>query len=142
MDTGVGEVFASTFAAAIGSHDPAAWAAMFSEDAIYVVPDAPEPIRGQEALTAMGKAYFTAFPDIELEVRRVIHQGQFVALEGATRGTFTGPMVMPDGEVPPTGRSFVAPLVTIFELTAAGLIAEAHEYHDPAGFATQVGLGA
>lgn len=141
MDTGAGERFASTFAAAVGSHDPTAWAAMFSEDAKYVIPDAPAPIQGRDALTALAATFFTAFPDMELEVRRVIHQDGIVVLEGATKGTFTGPMTTPEGEAPPTGRSFVAPLVTIFELTDTGLIAESHEYYDPAGFAAQIGLG-
>jgi steroid delta-isomerase-like uncharacterized protein len=141
MDTGAGERIASTFAAAVGSHHPAEWAAMFSEDAKYVIPDVPEPIQGRDALTALATTYFTAFPDMELEVRRVVHQGRIVVLEGATRGTFTGPMTTPEGAAPPTGRSFVAPLATIFELTDDGRIAESHEYYDPAFFAAQIGLG-
>ena len=53
----------------------------------------------------------------------------------ATKGTFTGPMATPEGEVPPTDRSYVAPLVAICELTDSGLIAECREYDDTAAFA-------
>lgn len=70
----------------------------------------------------------------------MIEQGNVVVLEAATMGTFTGLMTTPEGEVPPTGRSYVAPLVAICELTDTGLIAECREYYDTAGFAAQIGL--
>jgi steroid delta-isomerase-like uncharacterized protein len=140
MDGGMGEQLAKTFVAGVASRDPATWAAMFTDDARYSIPDAPEPVRGREALDAMAFMFFTAFPDMEFEVRRVIEQGNVVVLEAATMGTFTGPMATPEGEVPPTGRSYVAPLVAICELTDTGLIAECREYYDPAGFAAQIGL--
>jgi steroid delta-isomerase-like uncharacterized protein len=140
MDGGLGEQLAKTFVASVASRDPATWAAMFTDDARYSIPDAPEPVRGREALDAMASMFFTAFPDMEFEVRRVIEQGNVVVLEAATMGTFTGPMATPEGEVPPTGRSYVAPLVAICELTDTGLIAECREYYDPAGFAAQIGL--
>lgn len=136
----MGEQLAKTFVAGVASRDPATWAAMFTDDARYSIPDAPEPVRGREALDAMAFMFFTAFPDMEFEVRRVIEQGNVVVLEAATMGTFTGPMATPEGEVPPTGRSYVAPLVAICELTDTGLIAECREYYDPAGFAAQIGL--
>lgn len=140
MDGGMGEQLAKTFVAGVASRDPATWAAMFTDDARYSIPDAPEPVRGREALDAMASMFFTAFPDMEFEVRRVIEQGNVVVLEAATMGTFTGPMATPEGDVPPTGRSYVTPLVAICELTDTGLIAECREYYDPAGFAAQIGL--
>jgi ketosteroid isomerase-like protein len=88
----------------------------------------------------MASVVFTAFPDMAVEVRTVIEQGNTVVLEAATRGTFTGPMATPQGEVPPTGLSYVAPLVAICELADTGLIAECREYYDTAAFAAQIGL--
>ena len=38
----------------------------------------------------------------------MIEQGNIVVLEAATKGTFTGPMATPEGEVPPAGLSYVA----------------------------------
>ena len=49
----MGEQLAKTFVAAVASRDSAAWAAMFTDDARYSIPDAPEPVRGHEALDAM-----------------------------------------------------------------------------------------
>jgi ketosteroid isomerase-like protein len=74
------------------------------------------------------------------EVRSVIEQGNVVVLEGATKGTFTGPMMTADGEVPPTGKSYVAPLVSVCELSGTGLITACREYYDNAAFAAQLGL--
>lgn len=90
---GQGEQLARTFVAAVGSGNPVSWAAMFTDDATYAVPDLPNPLRGRDALEAMAATFFKAFPDMAFEVRSVIEQGNVVVLEGATKGTFTGPMM-------------------------------------------------
>ena len=137
---GQGEKLARTFVSAVGSGDPVRWAAMFTDDATCTVPELPEPLRGRDALVAIATTFFTAFPDMSYEVRSVIEQGNVVVVEGATKGTFTGPMMTADGEVPPTGKSFEAPLVAVCELSGTGLIAASREYYDTAAFATQIGL--
>jgi steroid delta-isomerase-like uncharacterized protein len=137
---GQGEQLARTFVAAVGSGDPVRWAAMFTDDATYAVPDFPNPLRGRDALEAMAATFFKAFPDMAFEVRSVIEQGNVVVLEGATKGTFTGPMMTADGEVPPTGKSYEAPLVAVCEVSGTGLITACREYYDTAAFAAQLGL--
>ena len=57
-----------TLIAAVASRDSAAWAAMFTDDATYAIPEAPEPVRGREALDAMASMFFEAFPDMAFEV--------------------------------------------------------------------------
>ena len=135
-----GEKLARTFVAAVASHDPVRWAAMFTDDGMLATPDSPDPVTGRDALEAMASALFTAFPDMTLEVRSVTEQGHVVVLEGATQGTFTGPLMTADGEVPPTGKSYVAPFVAVCEVTGSGLIAASREYYDTAAFAAQLGL--
>jgi steroid delta-isomerase-like uncharacterized protein len=138
--TGYGQGLAKTFVAGVESGDPAHWAAMFTDDATYVVPDSPDAIQGRQALEAMAATFFTAFPDMAFVVRSIIEQGNVVVLEGATKGTFTGPMTTAAGEIPPTGKSYEAPLVAVCELTDTGLIMACREYYDTAAFATQLGL--
>lgn len=137
---GHGERLARTVVAAVGSGDPTRWAAMFTDDATYAVPDVPNAIQGRDALQAMAATFFTAFPDMAFVVRSVIEQGNVVVLEGATKGTFTGPMMTADGEVPPTGKSYEAPLVAVCELSDTGLIMACREYYDTAAFAAQLGM--
>lgn len=138
--TGQGERLARTFVAAVGSGDPVRWAAIFTDDATYALPDLPDPVRGRDALEAMAATFFKAFPDMAFEVRSVIEQGNVVVLEGASKGTFTGPMMMADGEVPPTDKSYETPVVAVCELSGTGLITACREYYDTAAFAAQLGL--
>jgi steroid delta-isomerase-like uncharacterized protein len=137
---GQGEQLGRTFVAAVESGDPVRWAAMFTDDATYATPDLPNPLRGRDALEAMAATIFKAFPDIAFEVRSVIEEGNVVVLEGATKGTFTGPMMTANGEVPPTGKSYEAPYVAVCELSGTGLIMALREYYDTAAFAAQLGL--
>jgi steroid delta-isomerase-like uncharacterized protein len=113
---------------------------MFTDDATYATPDLPNPLRGRIALEALAAGLFKAFPDMELQVRSVIEQGSVVVLEVATKGTFTGPMTTADGDVPPTGNSFEAPLVAVCEVSGTGLITACREYYDTASFTAQLGL--
>ncbi|MBT2513072.1 hypothetical protein [Arthrobacter sp. ISL-30] len=66
--------------------------------------------------------------------------GNVVVLEGATKGTFTGPMMTADEEVPPSGKSCEAPLVAVCELSDTGLSMACREYYDTAAFAAQLGM--
>jgi steroid delta-isomerase-like uncharacterized protein len=136
---GHGQRLARTFISTVGSRDPAGWAAMFTDDATYVTPDLPEPLQGRQALKTMAETLFTAFPDMVFVVRSVTEQGNVVVLEGATKGTFTGPMQTAAGEVPPTGKSYEAPFAAVCELSSTGLIMACREYYDTAGFAAQLG---
>jgi steroid delta-isomerase-like uncharacterized protein len=58
----------------------------------------------EDAIAALA-AWKTAFPDGAGTVERVVSSGDLVVMEVRWRGTHTGPLATPDGEVPPTGRS-------------------------------------
>jgi steroid delta-isomerase-like uncharacterized protein len=137
---GQGGQLARTFVAAVGSRDPVRWAAMFTDDATYATPDLPNPLEGRDALQTMAATFFKAFPDMAFEVRSVIEQSNVVVLEGATKGTFNGPMMTANGEIPPNGKSYEAPFVAVCELSGTGLITACREYYDTAAFAAQLGL--
>ncbi|MGN6743360.1 MAG: ester cyclase, partial [Amnibacterium sp.] len=46
----------------------------------------------------------TALPDVTGTITRLVVDGDLVAMEIRWRGTHTGPLATPGGEVPPTGR--------------------------------------
>jgi steroid delta-isomerase-like uncharacterized protein len=137
---GHGERLAQAFVTAVESGDPTRWADMFTDDATLVVPELPDALQGRDALQALAATFFTAFHDMAFVVRSVIEQGNVVVLEGATTGTFTGPMATAEGEIAPTGKSFEAPLVAVCELSDNGLIMACREYYDNASYATQLGM--
>jgi steroid delta-isomerase-like uncharacterized protein len=95
--------------------------------------------QGIEPFLAHAKGFATALPDSRLEVTSVVESGTFVVVEGAYTGTHTGPLVTPQGEVPPTGRQLSLPLCEVFEV-AAGRIAKLRAYYDQMTFAAQLGL--
>jgi len=56
------------------------------------------------------------------------------------KGTHTGPMVSPEGEVPPAGRAADIRMIFVLRVRPDGLIEEDRTYFDEAEFLKQLGL--
>lgn len=96
-------------------------------------------MRGPEQIGQYLQGYFTAFPDMSIEVRRLIEDGDSVAAEVRFTGTQTGPLAMPTGEVPASGRKMdveAADFLTIQN----GQITAWKVYLDSMIFLSQLGL--
>jgi steroid delta-isomerase-like uncharacterized protein len=96
-------------------------------------------MRGPEQIGQYLQGYFTAFPDMQLEVRRLIEDGESVAAEVRFTGTQTGPLAMPTGELPASGRKIdveAADFITVQN----GQITAWKVYLDSMIFLTQLGL--
>jgi steroid delta-isomerase-like uncharacterized protein len=79
---------------------------------------------------------FEGFPDVRLEVDRVITgENGVTAIEGTYVGTHEGPL---EG-IPPTGNSVVVPTVTVIDVSADG-ITSWRDYWDQQTFSEQLGL--
>ena len=101
------------------------------------LPGAPD-LDGQ-AFIDYTKVFVDAFPGGTHQFIEIIEQGDSMAAEGTFTGTHTGPLVTPQGVVPPTGRKVEIHWCGYFRRVGeAG--AEAHIYFDSAEFATQLGL--
>ena len=92
-----------------------------------------EPFLGYEA------GFHQAFPDGRIDGMRYVEQGDVVMVEGTFSGTHTGPLVGPQGTVPPTGKRLALPFADMFRI-ANGRIAEHHIYYDQMAFLGQLGL--
>jgi predicted ester cyclase len=75
-----------------------------------------------------------------VEFPLILFSGDYIIFEGVSRGTFTGPLASPEGDIPPTGRSVVLKFVFIAKVTQEGLIEEDRTYFDTADFMRQLGL--
>jgi len=124
---------------AFRSNDPAALAALYTEDA--VLHQASEVFHGREAIQESYAAFFQAFPDGNSEFWNIMTCGDHFIYEGTFRGTNTGPLATPEGDMPPTGRKVELPFAFIAQMSPEGLIEEDRTYFDSALQAQQLGLG-
>lgn len=127
------------YAAAEGhSLDPERFLSCFSEDA-YVrdVPTGTE-FRGQDiAMVASGMA--DAFPDIHRELFDIYAMNDVIVVELAIRGTHEGPLAMPGGTVPATGKTIDVPCCDVFRMKD-GKVISFHCYNAASILAQQLGL--
>ncbi len=86
------------------------------------------------------KAMFTYAPDTRiLEHPIKIAQGDWTSVVGIMEGTFTNPMVLPDGKaIPPTGKAFKLRMVTVGRWQG-GAMTEEYLFWDNAAFMRQIG---
>jgi len=126
---------------AINKKDPSGFAALFAQDAVLHDPFFPEPTKGRDAIRAMIEGILRSFPDMTWEqVGDPIEAGGRAALVMAAHGTNEGPLSMPAGAVPPTGKAISFESAVLWTIGSDGLIAEERSYFDATGVAAQLGL--
>ena len=87
--------------------------------------------------------FFTAFPDQHLDNRpyRVFFaSGDWTCSIARFRGTFSGPMKGPDGDIAPTGQKFDVEFCTVARWDD-GQIVEENLFYDLVTFMKQIGVG-
>ena len=94
---------------------------------------------GLEPFIGFAKGFVVALPDSRLEADSFTVEGNRVVVEGRYTGTHTGPLMTPQGEVPPSGRTLNLPYADVFEIEA-GRIVRHRTYYDQMDFAQQLGL--
>jgi predicted ester cyclase len=72
--------------------------------------------RGPNELGRTVEVYSKAFPDMHRELYEVIVQGDVVIVELSLNGTHKGPLELPNGIVPPSGKRMKAPCCDVFRL--------------------------
>jgi steroid delta-isomerase-like uncharacterized protein len=94
-----------------------------------------EPCRGKEAMRDFMAVFYQAFPDLRIEIRNVVAEGQLVVAEYDLLGTHTGTFL----EHPPSGRAFRIPAVSVYEFDGKHFTRET-VYYDSASLFGQLGL--
>jgi predicted ester cyclase len=85
-------------------------------------------MHGREAVKESVEDWFTAFPDAHWELTNLMSSEDTFIAEGVFKGTHTGPMRTPEGEIPPTGKPVEMPCCFIGRVSENGLIAEDRTY--------------
>jgi predicted ester cyclase len=95
---------------------------------------------GGEAYREWMLMHFRAMPDFNHEIRGMAAESsQTLAFELHATGTMTGPLALPSGDAPPTGRSIDISAADFWRFEN-GLIVEYHLYFDRLDFFGQLGL--
>jgi steroid delta-isomerase-like uncharacterized protein len=98
-----------------------------------------QSFRGPQGYRQFQTGWAEAFPDAQVEVMNVIADEQGAAVEFIGRGTHTGTLVTPQGEIPATGRTVEVRFCDVMQLQG-GKIVGGHTYFDAATMLAQLGL--
>ena len=113
--------------------------ALFAEDCEVVDVPSGMTSRGPEGYKQMILFFEEGFPDSGVEITNLFATEDQVAIEFIGRGTNTGPLHMPTGDVPPTGRAVEIHFCDVYRVSN-GKIVSYRSYYDVFGFLQQLGL--
>jgi ketosteroid isomerase-like protein len=115
------------------------WVDAFTEDGTFTDMSIGVVFRGPDGLPEQVVNYATAFPDMHRELYQVYVSGDIVVVQLALQGTHQGPLRLPYGTLPPTGKRMDAPCCDVFEL-ADGKIRRFDCYPSGSVILTQLGV--
>ena len=119
--------------------DMAGWVAAFTEDGTFTDQTIGVTYRGPVELPQTVEVYARAFPDMHRELLRFYASGNIVVVQLALQGTHLGPLHLPTGTLPPTGKRMDAPCCDVFELVD-GKIKRFDCYPEATIILTQLGV--
>ena len=121
--------------AAVNDRDSAAepWAA----DAELLAPGGHA--NGRDEVIGFVGVFQEAFPDLRLEIKRLLTDGSSAAAEGTIAGTHDGVLHTPNGDVAPTGRTIALRWAAVYATDGETLKSE-HLFFDQMDFLGQLGL--
>ena len=113
--------------------------ATLTSDCLYEELATQRRIEGPDEILAVNQGWKRAFPDARGTLNSAVASGNTVVQEITWTGTNTGPMDMPTGAMPATGRPVTirAAMVNTFE---GERIKESHHYFDLMGMMEQLGM--
>jgi ketosteroid isomerase-like protein len=92
------------------------WVNCFTPDGTFTDQSIGVTYQGPKELPFTVQNYGTAFPDMHRELFRFYEDGNIVAVQLALQGTHLGPLDLPVGVIPPTGKRMDAPCADVFEI--------------------------
>jgi steroid delta-isomerase-like uncharacterized protein len=108
---------------ALNAHDLSDWEAMLADDAICSYPGFRGE-NGKDAAKAYNAPFLTAFSDLHFEVLRTVAEGDTVVYVWNATGTHDGPLALPTGVVPPTGKRGEVPGTLVVTMQEGKIIRE------------------
>jgi steroid delta-isomerase-like uncharacterized protein len=125
---------AEQFYERFGAGDLDGAAGLFSPDCTHVTPAGEQDA---SAWKAFAEAFRSALPDAHMEIVSVVEAGDAIAVEARFKGTHTGALATPQGEVPASGRAIDVPFADFFRLGGDRFV-EHRVYWDQAAMLAQL----
>jgi ketosteroid isomerase-like protein len=98
-------------------HDVPGWVAAFAEGGTFTDESTGIVYRGPDEYGILVDVYKAAFSDMHRELYTFYVTGDIVVVQLALQGTHDGPLKLPQGTIPPTGKRMDAPCGDVFEVT-------------------------
>jgi steroid delta-isomerase-like uncharacterized protein len=89
---------------AFNANDWASVKEAMAPDAVYNELGTQRTIRGPDQIAEAWQGWKQAFPDVRGTVKSMVASGNSVAVEVQYDGIHTGPLMTPNGVIPPTGK--------------------------------------
>jgi len=121
------------------SKDYDAIVALVADDFELIDCASGERYTGPEGARRNAEGWLMPFADVKVELLNVVTSGDWAVAEAVGRGTHTGPMQTPMGEVAPTGRKMELHFCSVIRVQD-GKIVEERDYYDVMTIANQRGL--
>ncbi|MCL5264976.1 MAG: ester cyclase [Chloroflexi bacterium] len=80
----------------------------------------------------------SAYPDVAVEIANLFAGGDWVAVEYVSRGTNTGPLIGPSGQLPPTARRVEVRFCDVYQIKN-GKVVLGRSYYDLVTMMRQLG---
>jgi predicted ester cyclase len=113
------EQLGAWFAECWGFFNTKAWdkfRGCYADDAVH---DGPPPLKGGDAIVDYAKGFATAFPDMTGEQQLTLVNGTQIVAVTLVRGTHSGPLKGPAGEVPATNKKIGMLVVQVIRANGA-----------------------
>jgi len=131
---------AQEFFAAMNAKDFDKMVSMLSPTCVTHTPQGNFTVREEYRAWIVG--LMRAVPDLTHELKGMsVESGDMVGFELHAFGTMTGPFVLPDIEIPPTGRHMDVGGTDFWRFNGDGLIEQYHLSFDQTEFIRQLGIG-
>lgn len=113
---------------------------MVSEDVVVVdIASGSEISTGADSFVRGDQNWRNAFSDFAVEILSIVGDSTHAAGDFILRGTHTGPMPTPWGDVPATGRKVELPFAMICEV-ADGKVTVIRDHYNPSLAMSQIGV--
>lgn len=113
--------------------------AAVAPDFVYDEVATQRKMQGFDQYLAVSKGWATALPDSKAEFHTALVSGNTVVLELTWRGTHTGPLQMPSGQIAATGKRIELRGCQVVEI-AGGKAKSMRQYFDMATLMQQLGI--